>query len=145
MTELILSCLLNVSATYNIRPRIIMAVIKVESNWDHKAVNNNEDFGLMQVRAKYVEETGKELLDPCINLERGTKILANARDNCKHTDELEWVVCFNLGITGGSKIKHPKLFPYYKKVKKALSYYDKKTETKKENKKQKRSIAKTKY
>lgn len=115
----LISCIMYFSIINGIDPYLTKAVISVESNWNHKAVNENKDFGLMQVREKYVKETKQELFNPCINVRVGTEILRNAKEKCKHQEDNTWVNCFNLGVTGASKIKHPKLFPYYKKVMKA--------------------------
>lgn len=117
----IISCIMYFSIINGIDPALTKAVIQVESNWNTKAVNEDKDFGLMQVREKYVKENKKQLMNPCTNVKVGTDILRNAKENCKHKEDNTWVICFNVGVTGGNKIKHPKLFPYYKKVMKAYN------------------------
>lgn len=70
----------------------------------------------MQIRHQFVPETKHQLFQSCTNIMRGTAILAEAKKKCKHTIDETWIVCFNLGITGGSKIRFPKKWKYYKKV-----------------------------
>lgn len=117
----LLSCIIYFSTLNGIDPQLTKAIISVESNWKIEAVNQNEDFGLMQVRKRYVKETKKQLLDPCTNIRVGTEILKQAKERCKHRVDLEFVTCYNLGIAGGSRIKYPRKFPYYTKVLKAFN------------------------
>lgn len=96
----------------------------MESNYKVDAVSpDKKDYGLMQIRSKYVKETPAQLFDTCTNIRVGTEKLAEARKMCKHKKDYTYVVCYNAGVTGGSKIKHPTNFPYYKKVMKARSKY----------------------
>lgn len=100
-----------------IDPALTKAVIKVESNGNPFALSKDrQDSGLMQIRAKYVPESKLQLMQSCTNVKRGIELLKIARKKCKHTIDNTWIVCFNTGIRGGSRIKYPKKFPYYKKV-----------------------------
>jgi soluble lytic murein transglycosylase-like protein len=114
------SCVLFYSLLAGIDPTITNAIIKVESTGNPFAVGQKDDSGLMQVRHRFVPETQQQLFNPCTNIYRGVQILKEAKEKCVHQLEKTWVVCYNLGIAGGRKIKHPKLFPYYKKVMKNL-------------------------
>jgi len=110
------SCVLFYSFLAGIDPAITNAVIKVESNGNPFALGSKQDSGLMQVRHKFVPETQKQLLQSCTNVMRGVALLKQAKDKCKHKLNNTWLVCYNLGIRGGSRIKHPSSFIYYKKV-----------------------------
>lgn len=111
------SCILFYSFLNGVDPRITEAVIKVESDGNPLALSpDKKDSGLMQIRTKYVPETRLQLFNPCTNVKRGTEILKQAMNRCKHKAELTWINCYNLGISGGSRIKWPKKFPYYLKV-----------------------------
>lgn len=113
----LLSCIYFYSFLHGVDPLITQAVIKVESNGNPYALSpDKKDGGLMQVRQKYVPETMLQLLNPCANVKRGTKLLAQAMKRCRHKADLTWLVCYNAGITGGSRIKWPKKFSYYIKV-----------------------------
>lgn len=113
-------CVLFYSFLSNIDPNITSSVIKVESNWNTFAVGKTQDSGLMQVRHQFVPETQQQLFNPCTNIRRGVALLKKAKDNCKHKLNNTWLVCYNLGLKGGSRIKHPTSFIYYKKVMSAM-------------------------
>lgn len=112
------TCINYYSSYFNVDKLIVKSIIKVESNYKHNAVSiDKEDIGLMQIRYKYHDKNNRnKLFDSCYNIKRGTKILKDVMDKCKHKDMHSYVVCYNLGITGGSKLKYPKKFIYYKKI-----------------------------
>lgn len=114
------SCVLFYSMLSGIDPEITNAVIKVESNGNTFAVGKNQDSGLMQIRHPLVPETQQQLFNPCTNIRRGVTLLKKAKDRCTHKLNNTWLVCYNLGITGGSRIKYPSSFIYYKKVMAAM-------------------------
>lgn len=111
---------------YNIEPSVIMATIDVESSFNPAALSKDGgDYGLMQIRKRYVKETAAQLYDSCTNIRVGTRILSEAKRDCRHKEDYTYVVCYNAGVTGGSKLKYPKKFPYYIKFMEALKKYDK--------------------
>lgn len=111
------SCILFYSFMSGIDPALTQAVIKVESNGNPYALSPDKmDGGLMQIRIKYVPETKLQLFQSCTNVQRGVLILKNAKDKCKLCIDKTWVIGYNLGIAGAKRIKHPKKFPYYKKI-----------------------------
>lgn len=110
------SCVLFYSFLAGIDPRITNAVIQVESRGNPFALGRLDDSGLMQIRHKFVPETQLQLFQGCTNIRRGVAILKQAKKRCKHKLNNTWLVCYNLGIKGGSKIRHPSSFIYYKKV-----------------------------
>ena len=110
------SCILFFSFLNGVDPNITNAVIEIESNGNPLAVGGKGDSGLMQIRHKFVPETQKQLFQSCTNVMRGVAILREAKDKCKHQLNNTWLVCYNLGLKGGSKIRYPSSFIYYKKV-----------------------------
>ena len=113
---MIASCVLFYSLLAGIDPKITQAVIQVESRGNPFAVGKLDDSGLMQIRHKFVPETQQQLFQSCTNIMRGVELLKQAREKCKHKLNKTWLVCYNTGIKGGAKIKHPTKFKYYKKV-----------------------------
>lgn len=114
------SCILFYSMLSGIDPEITRAVIKVESDGNVMAVGKLGDSGLMQVRHQFVPESQLQLFNPCTNVRRGVALLKKAKDSCKHKLNNTWLVCYNLGLKGGSRIKRPTSFIYYKKVMTAM-------------------------
>lgn len=110
------SCILFYSLLNGINPILTQAVIEVESKNNTFAVGKLGDSGLMQIRHKFVPETQLQLFNPCTNVRRGVELLKKAKQRCKHKLEKTWLVCYNAGIRGGSRIKRPNKFSYYKKV-----------------------------
>lgn len=116
MTELIISLLVSLSPNYDIHPSTAIAVARTESSLNTRAVGPLGEIGLFQVRPEFSKFTREELFDININIQEGLRILSEAKRKCKHQVDRAWLVCYNVGIRGGSKIKHPKKFPYYIKV-----------------------------
>lgn len=113
---MIASCVLFYSLLAGIDPRITNAVIQVESNGNPFALGKLGDSGLMQVRHQFVPETQQQLFQGCTNVRRGVELLKQAKEKCRHKLNNTWLVCYNVGIKGGQKIRHPSKFIYYKKV-----------------------------
>ena len=105
---------------FNINPKVAIAVAKQESSLRANAVGPVGEIGIFQVRPKYSRYSRKELFNPIINITEGLRMLSHAKRNCKHRRGTEWLICYNLGVSGGSKIKYPKKFDYYKKVMRRL-------------------------
>lgn len=110
------SCLFFWSVMNGIDPQLTKAVISVESNGNVFARGSVGEIGLMQIRPEHVPESKLQLGQSCTNIMRGTHILRKAREKCKHTVDKTWVTCYNLGIRGGSRLRYPKKWGYYKKV-----------------------------
>lgn len=114
------SCILFYSLLNGIDPRVTEAVISVESGGNPYALGKMGDSGLMQIRKRYVPESQFQLFQPCTNVRIGTELLAKAKNACKKCVDVTWVNGYNLGIAGAKKLKHPKLFPYYRKIKERM-------------------------
>lgn len=116
MNATIISLIISMSPYFNINSEVAIAVARQESSLNPKAIGPVGEVGLFQVRPEYSKFTAEQLKNPVVNITEGLRILSEAKLRCKHKIERTWLNCYNLGITGGSRIKHPKLFPYYKKV-----------------------------
>jgi hypothetical protein len=116
MTTALLMQLITVTALIEgIPPETALAIAKLESNFNMKAVGPKKEIGAMQVLPSSSKFTVQQLQDPIINIKEGMRILKLAKTNCKHQKDNTWVNCYNLGVAGGNKLKHPHLFKYYKK------------------------------
>lgn len=123
--NIIAMCAIYYGSIYGVDPDIIKAVAKVESNNNPSAISpDKHDIGLLQIRKKYVKESREQLLDTCKNIEVGARIMSMKMRECKHHTDFTWLVCYNAGVTGGSKITKPRKFPYYKKVMEAYNAID---------------------
>lgn len=109
------------STIYAVDPRLVYAVVKVESNFNPNAISEKGAIGLMQLVPASVHKTKKVLLDPETNIREGIKYLSIMRDECPHKEDYEWIICYELGSVHAKKVKYPKLWPYYKKVMKEMN------------------------
>jgi hypothetical protein len=126
MTVTILSLVLQFSMLYNVDPHLVMAVIETESNFNVQAVGAKGEVGLMQLMpSSFPQFKKKDLFKPELNIALGIKHLADMKTECKHKLDKTFIVCYNLGAPKGNKIKHPKLFAYYKKVYPKYVHYKK--------------------
>ncbi len=96
---------------HGIDPRLIMAVIEVESNFKTTARGTAGEIGLMQLHPRFFPDATADVKQ---NIEIGAKHLAYSRANCPTKTDLTWVNCYNLGTN--QRLKFPKQFPYYKKI-----------------------------
>jgi soluble lytic murein transglycosylase-like protein len=79
-------CIDQASRLYGIPANLITAIIRIESNFDPRAVNTNangsEDVGLMQINSEWLPRIADQgydresLFDPCTNVMVGGWILA---------------------------------------------------------------------
>jgi soluble lytic murein transglycosylase-like protein len=104
------------AGAYDLDPKLVYSVIQVESSWNANAVGNHGEVGLMQVVPKYVPIPREKLFDPRQNVHYGIRALASAKARCKHKERNTFLLCFNRGIVGGSRVENPYEDAYYKKV-----------------------------
>lgn len=114
-------CILYYSLLTGVDPAVTETIIKLESNGNPNAIGTKGDSGLMQIRHQYVPETQAELLNPCINIRRGTQLLKQAMDKCSHKKNNQWIICYNQGVSGGNRIRFPNKHPYWLKFKRILT------------------------
>lgn len=104
------------SSIYGLDPRLVQSIVQYESNYNPKVVGTSGEVGLMQIMPSTAKVKRKDLFDPNTNILEGVKYLSEMKEQCKYKEEYEFIVCYNLGIVGGSKVRHPKKFKYYKDV-----------------------------
>lgn len=112
----IVTAIMYYASVYALDPALVLAIAKTESQLNTFAVGSHGEIGLMQVLPKYSKVSVGDLFSPEKNIAEGARKLAEARDRCAHKKDNTWVICFNLGVAGGSRIKYPKQFEYYRRV-----------------------------
>ena len=113
------------SDKYRIEPSLVSAVIKVESNWDIKAVSRNGAMGLMQLMPSTAKEMAvKNPLDPKENIEGGIRYLRYLMD--RFNDDLTLALAaYNAGPRKVEKYKGiPPIIETRQYVKRVLSIYN---------------------
>lgn len=94
-------------------PDLALAIVEVESKFNVNAVGSIGEIGLFQLRPEYHRVQRGRAKE---NIETGVRYLAHLQRLCGDYGDA-FFVCFNYGPA--RKLKHPRLFPYYKKVKQA--------------------------
>ncbi len=112
------------SLKYNIEPSLVNAVIKVESNWNSKAVSGKGAKGLMQLMPSTARELNvKNPFNPEENIEGGVKYLRYLLD--KFDGDLSLALAaYNAGPDAIKRFRGIPPFPETRKyVKRVLSLY----------------------
>lgn len=101
-----------------IDPQLAIAVAQVESNMNPQAIGlSHGEIGLFQIRPEFVAGlTHKEMFNIETNIVLGIQKLKHAKTKCKHQVNNSWLVCYNVGVKGGNRIKNAKEFKYVKRV-----------------------------
>lgn len=91
--------------SYGISPKLIKAIIEVESGGDANAVGDNgNSLGLMQIQLRYHAQRlkeGESLLDPKVNVRVGCEILSEIMDKYGTLDEA--LTVYNAGHDTGDR------------------------------------------
>lgn len=117
MDSAIIAMISYYATMHGIDPKLAVSVAMVESSLKVNAVGPKGEVGLFQVRPELFKHIPKDkLMKPEINTIIGVQHLAWNKKYCPHKEDKTWLVCYNYGIGNAKKVKHPKLFPYYKKV-----------------------------
>lgn len=111
------------AAVYGINANLALAVVSVESGFVPTKIGSIGERGLFQVRPEYASVSKDSLLNVKVNIKEGIRKLAEAKRLCKHKLDNTFIVCYNAGVTGGSRLKWPKKFHYYKKVQAAMAEF----------------------
>lgn len=114
-TALIIQLITTIALVEGVDPKLALTIAKMESSLKVNAIGPKQEVGLFQILPDYSKYSKKDLLDPVLNTKEGMRILKQSMKNCKHKEDNTFIVCYNAGNYGGSKIRHPKLFPYYKR------------------------------
>lgn len=126
MKLLLLTLVLKWSAVYGVDPVLVLSVISVESGFRNISSVSGQDHGIMQLNEKaFSDYSIKELKNPEINIRLGIKHLKEAQLRCKYKANNSFVVCFNSGIAGGSRLAYPLESEYYRKVTREYKAYRK--------------------
>ena len=110
ISKAILHWIIYYSSFYGIDPMLTKAIILNESNGNANAIGDKGEIGLMQLSPDYFYGN---LFDPRTNIKLGVRYLSKVKKECKYKADNTFINCFNLGVEGGSKLKHPKSWPYY--------------------------------
>lgn len=91
--------------SYGISPKLVKAIIEVESGGDANAVGDNgNSLGLMQIQLRYHAQRlkeGESLLDPKVNVRVGCEILSEIMDKYGTLDEA--LTVYNAGHDTGDR------------------------------------------
>lgn len=113
----LLSCVYFFSFLNNVDPQLTIAVAQVESSNNTMAISpDKKDYGLLQIRQKYVPYSKRQLLNGCTNVMAGTEILGRLKKECKLCVDKVWQNRYNLGLSGERKLKHPLKWKYSRKI-----------------------------
>lgn len=117
---------------YDVNPYLVLAVIKVESNFKPKAVSNMGAVGLMQLMpstAKYIANkyefrfTGRNsLFDPATNVRLGVAYLSLLDQRYNNMEHALWAYNYGPGRYQSHKKSLGGNLPYY--VKQVMSFKD---------------------
>lgn len=97
---------------HGVQPELALAIVQVESSFNPNAVGGLGEIGLFQLRPEFHDVREGDVNH---NITVAIKYLAELKQKCSHYGDA-YFVCFNYG-PNRAKLKHPRLFPYYQKVK----------------------------
>jgi soluble lytic murein transglycosylase-like protein len=105
---------LKAAKKHRVDPALVLAIMKVESNFNPDARGSVGEVGLMQLHPRFHAVYPGEIER---NIDTGVAYLARLKTLCKKDYGDAWFVCYNTGAN--RRIKAPYQFPYYKKVQEA--------------------------
>lgn len=107
----------------NIDPLIIISIIAHESHWNSRAISNDKnDYGLMQVRARFVTISPERLLDGSTNIMVGSAFLDSSVKFCTKFLNREPLIEESLSCYQGSCSSKRKMCKPTKKTKDVVDY-----------------------
>lgn len=121
--KMIIALIVTLAPQYNIDPKVALAVAAVESGYNSKAIGTAGEVGLFQIMPNVFKHKGytkKQMLNPRINIIVGLEMLRDAKNRCVHKHGIDYLVCYNAGIAGGKRYKHPSKSKYVKQVAKHM-------------------------
>ncbi len=108
------SVIVRAAKAHRINPELALAIAEIESQFDPNAKGSLGEVGLFQLRPEYHRVVSGNIQS---NVDTAMKYLAQLKQDCRQYQEA-FFVCFNYGTA--RTLKHPRLFPYYKKVSLAM-------------------------
>ena len=105
------------SLVNGIEPSLAFKLARIESGMNPLARSTTSDGGLFQLNSrshKFHNEQWRYRVDTNTAIAMST--LSSLKQKCKHRILNQFVLCYNRGIVGASKVKHPKKVTYYQKV-----------------------------
>ncbi len=100
-----------------IDPNLAFQMARVESNMNPNAVSRTQDGGLYQLnRNSYKFHNEQWRFNPEINIALALNTISKLKEKCAHKSYNSYILCYNMGIYGASKIKKPFMQTYYKKM-----------------------------
>ncbi len=104
------------SLVNGIDPSISFRLANVESGLNPNALSKTQDGGVFQLNSKYYKfHNPKWIFNTDTNIALGIRTLSELKKTCKHKLNNTYIICYNLGKRGASKIKNPSSQTYYKK------------------------------
>lgn len=94
-----------------INPRLVLAIIQIESSFDANAKGKAGEVGLMQLHPRYFLNAP---FDINTNIYLGIRFLVLMREKCEPRYGDAWFVCYNYGPY--TSIRQPRKTQYYQKV-----------------------------
>ncbi len=94
-----------IAEAYKLDPKVVKAIIKVESGGDENAVGDNgNSVGLMQIQPRFNAhrlKEGESLLDPQVNIRVGCELLSELMEKYGTLDEA--LTAYNAGHDTGNR------------------------------------------
>ncbi|RMH00507.1 MAG: lytic transglycosylase [Aquificota bacterium] len=117
-------CFYEAGRRYGVDPYLLVAIAKVESNFNPRAVNTNKngtrDYGIMQINSYWVERYKLPLewvFEPCYNIHMGAMVLKRCMYAYPQSLALA-VDCYNKGAKAkGHGAYVEKVYKSYRKIK----------------------------
>jgi soluble lytic murein transglycosylase-like protein len=120
--------LVTASEKYNLEPSLMIAMIRVESNWKTTAISRSRACGLTQVLVKYSKYSCRTLTrNPKLSIREGAKKLHFWIYKYGKGDVEVGLCGYNAGFRCKGKRKNKRAFRYAKKVLKYKKLLDEKS------------------
>ena len=89
----------------NVEMELVLAIMKVESDFNSDVISDTNDYGLMQINIVNHESLQKKLsiydfLDPYDSARAGIYMLSGL-DWCEN--DVQRLMCYNMGVTGAKR------------------------------------------
>jgi len=119
-TLAIINLIMAMAKIEGVDPYLALSIAHTESKLNPQAIGSIGEKGLFQIRPEYTDKSLRsKLFDIKTNIKVGLKKLKEAKNGCDKRNNYygnAWIVCYNVGVAGAQKIKHPTKFEYYKRV-----------------------------